>query len=226
MNYQNGKIYRIVCNATGKQYIGSTCSPISARLAQHRKSYRKYTQQKFHYITSFEILKEGNYEIILLENCEVENKEQLHKRERHFIETMECVNRQIPTRTHKEYRETHRDELREKHKVYERMHRDEIRKREKEYREKHSEEKSQYNKSYHETHRDELNKNSRIYYASHREEISKQSKVYREDNIDKIHARNNQKFNCECGGTFTCVNKLKHQRTAKHQHFIKQYTKQ
>ena len=36
VNYQNAKIYRIVCNVTGKQYIGSTVSNLSTRLSQHK----------------------------------------------------------------------------------------------------------------------------------------------------------------------------------------------
>ena len=33
MDYKNGKIYRIVCEETGRQYIGSTCSTLVKRLS-------------------------------------------------------------------------------------------------------------------------------------------------------------------------------------------------
>ena len=42
VNYANGKIYRIVCNTTGKQYIGSTTRPLSERLNGHKKDLDKY----------------------------------------------------------------------------------------------------------------------------------------------------------------------------------------
>ena len=36
MDYKNGKIYRIVCEETGRQYIGSTCSTLVKRLSNHK----------------------------------------------------------------------------------------------------------------------------------------------------------------------------------------------
>ena len=94
MDYKNGKIYKIVCNTTGLQYIGSTCNPyLSTRLAQHRAVYKRYLQnKKNNFISSFEVLKNENYEIILIENCPCETKDQLHARERFHIENNDCVN--------------------------------------------------------------------------------------------------------------------------------------
>ena len=40
VNYQNGKIYRIVCNTTDEVYIGSTVITLSKRLAKHNSDYR------------------------------------------------------------------------------------------------------------------------------------------------------------------------------------------
>ena len=62
VNYQNAKIYRIVCNISGKQYIGSTCEPrLCMRLAKHKATYTRYLNTNKSYITSYEILKNGNY---------------------------------------------------------------------------------------------------------------------------------------------------------------------
>jgi hypothetical protein len=33
--YENGKIYQLVCNITGKKYIGSTVLSLSSRLSTH-----------------------------------------------------------------------------------------------------------------------------------------------------------------------------------------------
>tara|TARA_R110002126_G_scaffold232362_2_gene376821 strand:+ start:380 stop:889 length:510 start_codon:yes stop_codon:yes gene_type:complete len=41
-------------------------------------------------------------------------------------------------------------------------------------------------------------------------------KQYRLDNIEKIATRSAQKFDCECGGNFTCGNKSFHFKTLKH----------
>ena len=42
VDYGNGKVYKIVCNNTGKVYIGSTTQPLSKRLVAHRLDYKKY----------------------------------------------------------------------------------------------------------------------------------------------------------------------------------------
>ena len=58
VNYQDGNIYKIVCNITGKGYIGSTTMKyLSSRLGDHVKAYKK---QKTSF-TSFEILKNGSF---------------------------------------------------------------------------------------------------------------------------------------------------------------------
>ena len=104
VNYLNGKIYRIVCNDTGKQYIGSTTSPLTIRLCQHRKLMKDGRSG-----SSKEVLKKGNYNIILLEDYPCDKKEHLLARERYYIETMECVNKKIPLRTRHEWYEENKD---------------------------------------------------------------------------------------------------------------------
>ena len=93
MDYKYGKIYKIVCNTTGYQYIGSTCNPyLSTRLSGHRSDYTQYLKNITHYISSFEVLKNNNYDIILIESYPCETKDQLHARERFYIINNECVN--------------------------------------------------------------------------------------------------------------------------------------
>ena len=99
INYQNGKIYRIVCNITGKQYIGSTAEPtLARRLSKHVGYYKYHLKGKGNNMTSFKILENNDYAIILIENYPCNNKDELHKRERYFIESMDCVNIIIPFR--------------------------------------------------------------------------------------------------------------------------------
>ena len=127
MKYEKSKIYRIVCNQTGLCYIGSTTQSLSQRLAIHRCHYKNYLDGKHNYITSFEILKTNDFEICLIEEFPCENKEQLHQRERHYIETMENVNRYIPSRTNKEYIQEHLEERKKYQKDYQQKNREKIR---------------------------------------------------------------------------------------------------
>ena len=103
-DYQLGKIYKIQCHKTGKQYIGSTtCRLLCQRLSSHYESFLKHQRGYGSYTTSFEILKGDNYSIYLLEKFPCSCKDELIQRERHYVETMDCVNRNVPGRTKQEY---------------------------------------------------------------------------------------------------------------------------
>lgn len=114
VNYQNGKIYRIVCNITGKQYIGSTTENyLCNRLRSHVGTYKTKKDT-----TSREVLENGNYSIILIENSPCNNKDELLQRERYFIESMECVNKHIPGRTDQEWRKDNKEIIKKKNREY------------------------------------------------------------------------------------------------------------
>jgi len=101
MDYKNGKIYRVVCSETGRQYIGSTASTLVKRLHLHKhKKYNTCMTKDF-----------IEPKIFLIEDFPCQRKDQLHSRERFYIESMECVNIQIPTRTKKEWTEDNKSHI-------------------------------------------------------------------------------------------------------------------
>ena len=119
VNYNLGKIYKIVCNTTGLVYIGSTCEPtLARRLVGHRGKYSLYLKGKCEYTTSYKTLENNNFEIVLIENYPCANKDELHKQERMNIENTECVNKQFPGRTKEEYRVLNADIISEQNKLY------------------------------------------------------------------------------------------------------------
>ena len=67
VNYQKGKIYRIVCNITGEQYIGSTCVGLSQRLAKHNSDFNGWKKGSGKIVSSYPILERGDYQIVLIE---------------------------------------------------------------------------------------------------------------------------------------------------------------
>jgi hypothetical protein len=77
-------------------------------------------------MTSFDIIKNNNYDIVLIEKCPCNDKEELHKKERFYIENMDCINKIIPTRTSKEYRENNRDMILVKKKEYRKQNAEKI----------------------------------------------------------------------------------------------------
>ena len=98
INYQNGKIYKLVCNTTGLVYFGSTCEPtLARRLAGHTKDYKRGIK-----ISSTKIIENGNYGIFLVETYPCNSRDELNMRERFYIENNECVNKMIPIRTKEE----------------------------------------------------------------------------------------------------------------------------
>jgi hypothetical protein len=46
-----GRIYKIICNSTGKCYIGSTIIPIKDRLNIHKYQYKKYLEGGYNFLT-------------------------------------------------------------------------------------------------------------------------------------------------------------------------------
>jgi len=127
VNYQNGKIYRIVCNITGKQYIGSTVSSLNTRLCQHKKTRN---------CSSTQILDNNDYSIVLIEDYPCERKEQLLARERYYIETMDCVNKKYPLRNQHEWYEDNKKRLIEKQIIWNNNNKDKLKEYRKTYKNK------------------------------------------------------------------------------------------
>jgi hypothetical protein len=116
VNYQESKIYKIVGN--GLTYYGSTSEKTLAhRLSKHKGNYKQYLLGKYHYITCFKVLESGQFDIVLIENVQCNSKDELHMRERYYIEKYECVNKVILGRSQKEYRETNKDHINKYNKI-------------------------------------------------------------------------------------------------------------
>jgi hypothetical protein len=133
--YNNGKIYSIRSPHTEYIYIGSTIQSLSKRFSGHKGSYSSFIKKGVaQYCKCFDILKLGDAYIELIENFSCDTKEQLLKKEGETIRQYKdiCVNKIINGRTIKEYREEHKDHIKDLHKKYREEHKDKIKK----YREK------------------------------------------------------------------------------------------
>ena len=112
VNYELGKIYKLVCNNTELIYIGSTCQKLlSQRLSGHVADYKRWKNGKGNYVTSFKIIEGGDYYMELLEAVTCSSFDDLAKKERHYIESIDCVNKIIPGRTNKEYQQDNKEKL-------------------------------------------------------------------------------------------------------------------
>lgn len=189
-DYANGKIYRVIDNTTGRQYIGSTASSLPKRLYKHKNHYKRYCEDKMNYISVYDIIKNGDYHIVLIELFPCNSKMELEQRERHFIDTMDCVNKNRP-RTEEEKKEYKRqynakDETKEKKKEYYQQNKEYYQK----YRDEHKENHSEYHKEHYEANkakylqqakaRREAIKNDPELLAQHREYQKLKAREYRE----------------------------------------------
>ena len=162
IDYSKGKIYKIVDNTNGNIYVGSTIQKLCERLRGHRKHYKSYLKGEQSFTSSFDIIKNDNYEIILIENCPCNSKEELHREERKYIESIKCVNKVIPTRTDEEYYEDNKEKIKE------------------------------YNKDYYENNKEQILERQKEYYKNNKEKILEKYKEYNKNNKEKIFDRRKQ----------------------------------
>jgi hypothetical protein len=156
--YQRGKVYAIICRKTERRYIGSTCEPtLARRLAEHVQKFKKWEKGERHYTTSYDIIKDGDYYIVLLESYPCNSKDELRMCEQKHIDLCECVNKVKAFQSKeerkqyvKQYIEQNRDKIAERTKSYN-----------KQYREQNHDEILEYKKQYNEQNRDEINAKAR-----------------------------------------------------------------
>jgi hypothetical protein len=211
VNYQLGKIYKLINLDTNECYIGSTCEPaLARRLANHVTDYKTYLNGHRGYVSSFKIIANGNYDIVLVETYPCNNKDELHSRERYWTNEIDCVNvikkqgifNQLGKKEYtKNYKQDHKSEIVEKSKTYYIEHKSEILQKTKQYDEEHKEQ----NKNYHQKH-----------YQDNKEEIIHKQKQYYNKHKDHLQLKNQ----CECGGKYTNMHKLTHEKSIKHQKYL------
>jgi hypothetical protein len=217
INYQNGKIYKIVCNVTDEVYIGSTCQPtVARRMAKHVDNYKEHKKGKCGYTTSFRIIERGDYNAYLIESFPCDSKDELTKREGEVIRQMknECtvVNCVIPGRTRAEYRVDNADKIKE----YRENNPEKI----KAYRENNPEKIKAIEKKYRENNADKIKAGKQKWREQNADKIKTDNHKWREQNADKIKEYRKTKYTCECGSEICMKHKSRHGRTTKHIKFI------
>jgi hypothetical protein len=117
--YQRGKIYKIISYQTDKVYIGLTCKIyLNNRLAKHNNQYKNYLNGLHNYIMLFEILKYNDAKIVLIESYPCNSKEKLFAKEAEWIIQSNCINKEIPNRTQKQYRKDNKEKIQKLQKDY------------------------------------------------------------------------------------------------------------
>lgn len=160
--YAQGKIYKLVNDMDDEIYVGSTCLPLHKRLYDHKKA----AKHKPH-INVYQHLNSVGFEvvsIVLIESFSCNSKDELLKRERHWIDELKpSLNKVLPYRTKAEYRQVNSEKIK------------------------------QANKEYREKNRDKLIDYLRKYNEANRETSKEKSRQYREANREAIREKDRQR---------------------------------
>ena len=111
-----GRIYKIVSSKCDGCYIGSTTHQLNTRLSDHKSKYKLYITGKFHYLTSFEVLKFVDAKIELVHKGVFDSKADMEHLEGEFIRTTpNAVNKHVAgwTGTKQEYQQQYKQDNRE-----------------------------------------------------------------------------------------------------------------
>ena len=148
-------------------------------------------------MSSFEIIKNNDYNMVLIENYPCNNRDELYARERHYIEQNECVNKVIPIRTIEEFKDIKKDYyVANKEKIIKRV------------------------KTYNKVHKDNIKVRQKEYYQNNKESYKEMVKQYQLKNKEAIKAKRTIKHDCVCGMQYTLQGKTTHLRSKKHISFI------
>lgn len=168
MGYDQGKIYKIVCE-DGKYYIGSTIRTLKARLTAH-----KHASSKTQTNSAYNHIKTIGWDKVTIELIELfpcENKNQLLERETWFIarhkEDELCLNTRNPLTddTTPEAKQMHKESCKE----YYQQHREEILQKRSEYQVENREKRSEYNREYRRRNAEKLKNYDKEYTKKYRE---------------------------------------------------------
>ena len=175
---KTGIIYKLVSDDVEIKecYVGSTVNFIR-RKHEHKSNCNNINSKRYNlYVYKF-IRDNGgwnSYSMIQIEEYKFNTRNELNARERHWIETLQAkLNKNIPTRTDKEYYESHKDEAKD----YYESHKDKI----KEYKLKNKE---------------LIRIKKKDYYKINKEIIKDKRKEYHLKNKDKrkeYHLKNKDK---------------------------------
>jgi hypothetical protein len=216
--FQNGKIYTLRSPQTELFYIGSTCSPLHKRLYEHKGDYKRHLEDKFNYLSSFEITKYPDCFVELLESFPCQDRNELRKREGELIRLhrKSTVNYRVECRTDKEYREDTKEERKEYEKQYREKNKDKLEEKHRKYYLENMDTIKEKHAVYRDENRQLLKERSIIFRGKNKDKISKEHKAYYEKNKERIH----EKKTCECGGKFTHQHFSTHKKSLKHINYI------
>jgi len=207
MDYSKAVVYKICCKDIDIKdcYVGSTTC-LRNRKNKHKSNCNNEKNKEYNKPTYQFIRDNGgwnNWEVVMLEEYpECKSGEELLKYEREYMEMLcATLNKQVPSRTQKEYREDNREKLQVYFQEYHEKNKEKLNAKRREWHENNKEEQNAKMREYHEKNKEKENVKSREWYEKHREETN---------------AKRREKVECEfCKRIVNKGNIKKHQKTQK-----------
>ena len=137
-NFKNGKIYKITNNINNDIYVGSSCDILRKRFNSHKCRMKKEPKN----IPLYKLMNElgiDAFRIDLIEDYPCDDKQALRQREGYWIRQIATLNKVIPGRAGKEYRDEHKEMIKEREKKYYEENKEKYLNKVKEYRDEHKE---------------------------------------------------------------------------------------
>jgi len=179
--YENGIIYKLKHYLDYDDlniYIGSTCN-FKHRKNGHKtccnnENHQNYSSKVYEYIRN-----NGGWDdwvMIPIEQYSCNSKKELEIRERHHIDLLRpTLNKQIPTRTFKEYYENNKEIIKQQRKEFYEDNKEKKLEKQREFYEKNKEKIAEKHKEYNEANKVKLLEQAREYYENNKEQIKKKT---------------------------------------------------
>jgi group I intron endonuclease len=192
MDYQNGKIYKILNTIDDDCYIGSTTQPLSKRMVKHRSNvHGEATKDRLLYI-KMRIHGVENFYIELVEEYPCENIEQLRQREGQYIRELGTLNHYIAGRSKQQH-------------VLDNM-----------------EHNREVGKRYYEENKEQVLQRNKKYYTKNKEQVLQQQNKYYTEHNEKIKEWRSTRVQCSCGSHYTLSHKSSHMKSLRHKTHVEQ----
>jgi hypothetical protein len=210
IDYSKTIIYRIVCKDPSiiDCYVGSTTN-FTKRKSQHKTSCTN-SKDKNHHFYVYQFIRDNgnwdNWDMLEIEIYRAVNQPDQARRERYWLETYGAtLNKQVPSRTVKEWCDENREQLLERNREYYKVNKEQILEHNKEYYQDNREQLLEKQKEYNEVNREQISEKNKEYYEKNKEQI-----------LEKYKEKNKEKITCECGSICSLSKLSRHKKSKKH----------
>jgi len=196
IDYSKTIIYKFCCNDLEIKdiYVGHTTNFIK-RKGQHKDNAVNETI-KSEYKLYKTIKANGGWEnwtMLQVEEYPCNNKREAEIRERYWIEQLKPnLNRNIPTRTKKDWREANKEQIAEKKKQKYEANKEKIAEIRKQFYEANKEQFAEKGKQYREVNKEQIAEKAKQFREVNKEQIAEKKKQYYEANKEQILAQQKQ----------------------------------